>query len=83
MCPSTPLTLQLLAPAPICAGDMPVTSESTGSLTDGAQPGANYSPGSNCSWTINSPDAPYVALNFTRFDTEPLYDTVTVEVGGC
>jgi hypothetical protein len=30
-------------------------------------------------WTISPPDAPYITFTFTRFDTEQLYDTVTVE----
>lgn len=47
----------------------------------GAFGNLNYTPNSKCEWTIESPEAPYINLDFIAFDTEALYDTVTVQVG--
>lgn len=52
-----------------------------GNLSDGsAYPAAGYAPLSNCQWTVEAPEAPFIDVSFTRFETEPLYDTLTVEV---
>lgn len=42
--------------------------------------GAGYAPLSACQWTVEAPDAPYIDLSFAAFNTEPLYDALTVEV---
>lgn len=72
---------KLLSPPQLCAADTDIAS-ATGNFTDGAPLGGNYSASSECLWTINMPGQPYISLNFSRFDTEPMYDTVTVEVRG-
>jgi hypothetical protein len=65
---------------PLCAAETALNS-STGAITDGAPEGGVYSGSSSCQWTVESPEKPYIYLGFSRFDTEPMYDTLTVEVG--
>lgn len=72
------LALQLLAPAPPCPA-LADPGATSGTVSDGAAPGGNYSANSNCSWTVLTPDAPYISATFSRLSTEPGYDTVTVE----
>jgi hypothetical protein len=72
---------QLLSPPPACAATTLLTA-AAGAITDGARDGATYSGNTQCQWTVESPERPYISLAFSRFDTEPLYDSVTVEVGG-
>jgi hypothetical protein len=67
------------APPQLCAADT-VVSADRGSISDGVQGGGDYSASTSCSWTISAPDKPYISLNFSHFDTERLYDVVTVEV---
>jgi hypothetical protein len=81
--PSNLACNRLLSPPQLCAADT-VLTQPAGNITDGVQPGAFYSSSSSCSWTINLPDMPYITLSFSKFDTEAMYDVVTVEVRhGC
>lgn len=73
---------KLLSPPQLCEIDTQVTTTS-GTITDGAPLGANYSASTECTWTVNTPEQPYISMNFSRFQTERLYDTVTVEVRSC
>jgi hypothetical protein len=70
---------KLLSPPQLCAVDTQLT-EAAGNITDGAPLGNSYSASTECSWTVNKPEQPYISLNFTRLSTETLYDMVTVEV---
>jgi hypothetical protein len=79
--PSNLACNRLLSPPQLCAADTVLTQPS-GNITDGVQPGGFYSSSSSCTWTINLPDMPYITLSFSKFDTEAMYDVVTVEVRG-
>jgi hypothetical protein len=79
--PSNLACNRLLSPPQLCAADTVLTQPS-GNITDGVQPGGFYSSSSSCTWTINLPDMPYITLSFSKFDTEAMYDVVTVEVSG-
>lgn len=70
---------RLLSPPQLCAASTMLTA-SKDSISDSVPANGYYSASSSCSWTINMPDQPYITLNFTSFDTEELYDVVTVEV---
>lgn len=70
---------KVLGPTQQCAAATALTAVS-GAITDGAPAGGSYSAGTACSWTFSSPDKPYIILNFSRLDTERMYDVVTVEV---
>lgn len=70
---------KLLSPPQLCAADTQLSGVA-GNLTDGAALGGNYSASTDCTWTVNTPEQPYITMNFTRLSTEPLYDLVTVEV---
>lgn len=70
---------KLLSPPQLCAFATQLT-EAAGNITDGAPLGNLYTASTECSWTINKPEQPYISLNFTRLSTEKLYDMVTVEV---
>lgn len=69
---------KVLSPPQLCAADTALT-QATAAVTDGASQDGNYSASTSCSWTVNTPEQPYISLDFSRFDTEPLYDVVTVE----
>lgn len=77
--PSNLACNRLLSPPQLCAADT-VLTQPAGNITDGVQPGGFYSSSSSCTWTINLPDMPYITLSFSKFDTEAMYDVVTVEV---
>jgi len=77
--PATLACNKLLSPPQLCAADTQISTAS-GNITDGAPLGGNYSASTECSWTINMPEQPYITINFSRFNTELLYDLVTVEV---
>jgi len=78
--PPAPTNKQLLAGEPACAASSLLNS-TTGNITDGGSAaGQNYSASSACQWTIEAPEQPYIDVSFSRFETEPLYDTLTVEV---
>lgn len=70
---------RMLSPPQLCTDSTAFTG-STANITDGVPDGGYYSASSSCSWTINTPEQPYITLNFSAFDTEPLYDIVTVQV---
>eukprot|EP00287_Rhodomonas_sp_CCMP768_P004425 CAMPEP_0196740024 /NCGR_PEP_ID=MMETSP1091-20130531/28394_1 /TAXON_ID=302021 /ORGANISM="Rhodomonas sp., Strain CCMP768" /LENGTH=265 /DNA_ID=CAMNT_0042084925 /DNA_START=40 /DNA_END=837 /DNA_ORIENTATION=+ len=61
-----------------CTHGESVLAQSSGVLSDGD---GDYAPNAACAWTVAPPGAEAVSLVFTRLDTEPDYDTVTVE--GC
>lgn len=68
-----------MSPPPLCAADTLIT-DSSGNITDGSPENATYSASTSCKWTLELPEQPYIDLMFSRFDTEPMYDTLTVEV---
>jgi hypothetical protein len=70
---------KLLSPPQLCAAETDITAL-TGDFTDGAALGETYAASTDCTWTINKPEQPYISLNFSRFKTESMYDLVTVEV---
>eukprot|EP00878_Enallax_costatus_P044254 GHUV01052656.1.p1 GENE.GHUV01052656.1~~GHUV01052656.1.p1 ORF type:complete len:188 (+),score=37.55 GHUV01052656.1:30-593(+) len=77
-----PVTLacnRLLSPPQLCTAETTL-SDPTGNITDGVPLGDMYSASSSCTWTINTPEQMYITLNFSKFQTEQLYDVVTVEV---
>jgi hypothetical protein len=78
-CDTLLLCLQLMAGQSICVGSTLLTN-TTGEISTEALFGGNYSAGTECSWTINVPDSPFISLAFTTFNTESLYDPVVVEV---
>eukprot|EP00879_Flechtneria_rotunda_P005401 GHRR01005692.1.p1 GENE.GHRR01005692.1~~GHRR01005692.1.p1 ORF type:complete len:1544 (+),score=580.30 GHRR01005692.1:434-5065(+) len=69
---------KVLSPPQQCAADN-LLEASAGTFSDGSTADEWYSASSTCSWTISLPDQPYISLNFTQFDTENMYDVVTVE----
>lgn len=71
---------RMLSPPQLCTASTTLTG-SSGNITDGVPDSDYYSASSSCSWTINTPEQPYITLDFSQFDTEQLYDSVTVEVG--
>lgn len=70
---------KLLSPTQLCGVDTQLT-DLAGNFTDGAALGGKYSASTECTWTVNTPEQPYITMNFSRLSTEPLYDLVTVEV---
>lgn len=62
-----------------CSGTTSLT-DATGSFSDGSG-SANYEDNLNCSWLIQPAGASTITLNFTAFDTESGFDTVTVYDG--
>ncbi|KAF6263192.1 hypothetical protein COO60DRAFT_1635413 [Scenedesmus sp. NREL 46B-D3] len=76
--PSNLACNRLLSPPQLCAANTLLT-QPAGNITDGVQQGGFYSSSSSCTWTVNLPDMPYITLRFSKFDTEAMYDVVTVE----
>lgn len=76
--PTTLACNRLLSPSQLCVPDTMLTAAS-GSLTDGVPPGGTYSASSECSWTVSTPEQPYISMNFSHFNTELRYDVLTVE----
>jgi hypothetical protein len=70
---------KLLSPTQLCGVDTQLT-DLAGNFTDGAALGGKYSASTECTWTVNTPEQPYITMNFSQLSTEPLYDLVTVEV---
>ncbi len=66
-------------PNSFCSGTTSLTALS-GTFTDGSG-SSNYGNNSNCKWVIAPAGATQITLNFTAFDTEATYDTVTVYDG--
>ncbi len=66
-------------PNSACSGTTSLTA-SSGTFTDGSG-SANYGNNSSCKWVIAPAGATQITLNFTAFDTEATYDTVTVYDG--
>ena len=53
----------------------------TVSIDDGSSVGEVYSNSSECYWLFKANPGDVLALSFSRFDLEEIYDTVTVCVG--
>ena len=61
-----PCCLQLLSPLPACS----VTTDlydASGIIGDGSAASANYTPNTNCTWTVYAPDAPYISASISRW----------------
>ncbi|KAF8072527.1 hypothetical protein HT031_000187 [Scenedesmus sp. PABB004] len=69
---------RLLSEPQLCAAETALTALA-GDVSDAVPPGGRYAPSSACAWTVSTPNLPFITLNFTTFDTEPLYDVLTVE----
>ncbi|GBF88369.1 hypothetical protein Rsub_01081 [Raphidocelis subcapitata] len=76
--PAPLMCLELLSDPPACAPSS-LLNATRGELSDGAPAGGGYAANSECQWTVELPEAQFIELAFSRFDTEPMYDTLTVE----
>lgn len=63
-----------------CSGVTNLTTP-TGTFTDGSGALGNYLDNSSCKWVIAPQGATQISINFTSFNTEATYDTVTVYNG--
>jgi len=66
-------------PSQQCSGAVNFTAQ-TDSFSDGSGIG-NYANNANCKWVITPPGATQISLDFTAFDTESEYDSITVYNG--
>lgn len=73
MCPA------LLAERQHCQPLTLIEGESSGTISDGSPSGTPYAPATSCVWTISSPAAPYIYVQFSRLATEEVYDMVSFE----
>lgn len=62
-----------------CSGTTSLTA-SSGTFTDGSG-SANYGNNSSCKWVIAPSGATQISIDFTAFDTEATFDTVTIYDG--